>query len=157
MASDNTRQFREICRRAGLRLTPQRLEILRELAGDRTHPSAEELHRRLRKRLPTLSLDTVYRTLATLERLGIVARLQLAEGRARYDAGRPAHHHLVCRECGRIEDFSWPAFEDLPLPAGADQWVLEERRLEVRGLCRRCRAAAERAGVGTPPGPLSGS
>ena len=155
MASDNTRQFQEMCRRAGLRLTPQRLEILRELAGDRTHPSAEELHRRLRKRMPTLSLDTVYRTLATLERLGVVARLQPAEGRARYDAGRSPHHHLVCRECGRIGDFAWPAFEELPLPAGADEWTPEERWLEVRGLCRRCRAAGERVGAGVPPGPSS--
>ncbi|MBC8317138.1 MAG: transcriptional repressor, partial [Desulfobulbaceae bacterium] len=57
------RDFEKACRKANLKITHQRLEIFRELAKALDHPSAESLYKRLQKKLPTLSLDTVYRTL----------------------------------------------------------------------------------------------
>ena len=59
--------FEQACRAAGLKLTHQRLEIYRELAMSSDHPSAESLYKRLKKKLPTISQDTIYRTLSTLE------------------------------------------------------------------------------------------
>lgn len=70
--NDELARFKDVYRRAGLRLTPQRLEIFRELAESTDHPSVEELHRRLVVKFPTLSLDTVYRTLGTLARNVVV-------------------------------------------------------------------------------------
>jgi len=65
------RTFTESCRACGLKLTPQRLEIFRELAATTRHPSVEDIHQRIRTRMPNVSLDTVYRTLSTLHEHGI--------------------------------------------------------------------------------------
>ena len=68
-------KFKAISLEKGLRLTHQRLEILRELVGAKDHPSAEMVFGRVRRRLPTISLDTVYRTLSTFDELGIIMRV----------------------------------------------------------------------------------
>ncbi len=143
-AAPDLSRFQEACRRAGLRVTHQRLELYRELAGSAGHPSAEELHHRLRERIPTISLDTVYRTLATFEALGLVRRISSPDHVARYDANPLPHHHLVCVRCRSIEDFSWPAVDELELPPGAAGWGLVQGvRAEVWGVCSACRKRAE--------------
>lgn len=140
MKNDSVRILREACRRQGIRLTPQRLELLSELLRSKDHPSAEELYRRVRERMPTLSLDTVYRTLATFEQLDLAVRLQVDEGPARFDGTVLRHHHFVCDRCRRIIDFSWPDFDRLPLPeAVAAGGGLAGTRVEVHGVCPDCR------------------
>ena len=62
--------IRRICEGAGIKLTHQRLEIFKELMTAQDHPSAEDIHRRLQKKMPTVAIDTVYRTLATFDELG---------------------------------------------------------------------------------------
>lgn len=69
------------------------------------HPSADAVFTRLRDRMPTLSLDTVYRTLATIEELGLVARVQVLDTVAHHDGDVTRHHHLVCTGCQALEDF----------------------------------------------------
>jgi Fur family peroxide stress response transcriptional regulator len=91
-------------RDAGLRLTHQRLEIVRAIAADETHPDVETVYRAVRKRVPTISLDTVYRTLATLTERGLIARALFTAGPARYDANPARHHHFVCTRCGLVRD-----------------------------------------------------
>ena len=88
--------FEHACRVAGLRLTHQRLEIYRELALSGDHPSAETLHQRLRKKVPTISLDTVYRTLATFARHGLINKVETTESQAQFEATGIRHHHLIC-------------------------------------------------------------
>ncbi|NVN92662.1 MAG: transcriptional repressor, partial [Desulfuromonadales bacterium] len=78
--------FVQACRESGLKVTHQRIEIYRELLESHDHPSAELLHKRLSEKLPTISLDTVYRTLATLEQHGQVSRIQTAGSLARFEA-----------------------------------------------------------------------
>lgn len=104
------------CRKAGLKLTQQRLEIFRELAEAGDHPTAETLHRRLLSRLPSLSLDTVYRTLATFEQYGLISRIDSVESQARFEMAAQGHHHVVCRMCGKITDFQWHRFDETSLP-----------------------------------------
>ena len=70
------RDLEKICRDHGLKLTHQRMEIFRELASSSEHPSAEKIYKRLLSKFPTLSLDTVYRTLITFEKIGLIARVQ---------------------------------------------------------------------------------
>src|SRR5271156_5717765 len=72
-------------RSSGLKLTPQRMAIVRELAADPTHPTAHELDERLRPPLPTMSFATVYNTLDALAAAGLCASLSLAPGPARFD------------------------------------------------------------------------
>lgn len=132
-------QFEQMCKDAGLKVTHQRLEVYRELLEAHDHPSAETLFKRLEKRLPTLSLDTVYRTLATFEKLGLVHRLETVESQARYEALHTRHHHFVCDACGQVIDFFWPSFETVDLPPDlARIGTIERTSVVVHGTCAAC-------------------
>jgi Fur family peroxide stress response transcriptional regulator len=91
-------------RASGLKLTPQRLAIVRELCADPTHPTAQELFERLRPALPTMSFATVYNTLDALASAGLCGALALSPGAARFDPNMDAHHHAVCDRCGMVRD-----------------------------------------------------
>ncbi len=132
-------EFTEKCRRAGIRLTHQRLELFREIAGDTGHPSAEDVYRRIRSKLPTISLDTVYRTLSTFEHHGIISKVQVLDERARFDPDPFPHNHLVCVKCKGIADFSWPAFEKIQPPPETGKWGrITDKHAELRGVCKKC-------------------
>jgi Fur family peroxide stress response transcriptional regulator len=136
---DLVKTFEARCRREGLKLTHQRLEIFRELASRYDHPSAEAIYKEVQLRIPTISLDTVYRTLLTLEECGLIARMHAFDDRARFDANLSAHQHLACSECKRIEDFSWEAFEDTGLPAELEDWGdIRSKHVVLRGVCNDC-------------------
>ena len=136
---DKLRIFQEMCKKAGIRLTHQRLELFREMAVAKDHPSAEAIYERIRPKMPTISLDTVYRTLATFERHGIIVRMQALGERSRYDSNPSPHHHLVCIGCKRIQDFKWPLFDQTRVPAKIKEWgSVNSLHVELRGLCREC-------------------
>lgn len=128
------------CRQAGLRMTPQRMEIYREVAGTGEHPDADTIFQRVRARLPHVSADTVYRTLASLEELGLVDRVDPVCGRARYDANRDVHHHFVCTRCGTITDVYLNEHQTLPLPEGLETFgSADSVHLQIRGTCHPCK------------------
>ncbi len=138
-------QIRGLFSKAGIRLTPQRLEILEEITSSRAHPSAEKVFRRVRPRMPTLSLDTVYRTLDRFERMGLISRVEVLDDQVRYDPVTEPHHHLVCVKCKGMQDFTWTAFDAMKPPPSAAEWGRTARRhVEIRGICARC-SARERA------------
>lgn len=131
--------FIDECRQRGLKLTHQRLEIYKVLAATQKHPSAEEIHKMLVPSLPTLSLDTVYRTLLTFDRHGLITRVEVLDDRARFDANLKVHHHMVCKKCRKTVDFYWPVIDDLETPAETEGWGrIESRHLELRGICQSC-------------------
>jgi len=138
--------FKAACKRAGLKVTQQRLEIFREVAGSLEHPDAEAVSRALRARLPTVSLDTVYRTLSLLSDLGLVIPLGPRRESVRFDANLGRHHHYVCLRCGLTRDFASPALDGMRLPrAVKDLGSVVAAQIEVRGLCATCaRAGAAR-------------
>jgi Fe2+ or Zn2+ uptake regulation protein len=125
-------------KRAGLKLTPQRIAIVRELADDLTHPTAQELFERLRASFPTMSFATVYNTVDTLARHGLLGTLRLGAA-VRFDPNTTPHHHAVCDACGNIADLplsvSRTRFGDVERASGFSIRV-EERT--YRGLCGRC-------------------
>ncbi|VGO17814.1 Transcriptional regulator PerR [Pontiella desulfatans] len=127
----------EVCRENGLRMTHQRLEVFREVASTGEHPDADTIFRRVRKRLTTISHDTVYRTLASLEEMGLVSRVDPIGGRARYDANGDTHHHFICTKCGSISDIY---LNDEPtLPDGIEALgSAESLHVQVRGVCHTC-------------------
>jgi Fur family peroxide stress response transcriptional regulator len=131
--------FREACRRRGVKATQQRLEIFREVAQSREHPDAEAVFRGVQSRLPTVSLDTVYRTLKMLTDLGFIATLGPRQDSLRFDANKEPHHHYVCIRCGKIQDVSSKLFD-----ANTVERVMrvfgsvQSAQLEVRGLCNAC-------------------
>jgi Fur family peroxide stress response transcriptional regulator len=130
------------CRKAGLKVTHQRTEIYRLLQVIPDHPSVETLYKRLLPTLPSISLDTVYRTLTTLEQYGLVARIQTTESQARFEAVCTPHHHLICSRCKQVIDFQWPAVEQLELPADIHQWgAIDSKTIVMYGICKTCSAA----------------
>jgi Fur family transcriptional regulator, peroxide stress response regulator len=123
----------------GLKFTHQRYLVYRAMVATTAHPSAETVWRQVRDEAPAISLDTVYRTLAALERRGLVARVPGGGGEGRFDGNLTPHHHLVCLGCGRIDDFSMEGvgLADLP-PRTADWGRIDNVQIVARGLCRAC-------------------
>lgn len=135
--------FLEICRRQGVKATHQRTEILRELAGSEEHPDAETILTRVRQRVPTISVDTIYRTLRLLEDSGVIARVGSMRDRARFDANTDRHHHFVCTECEMIGDFYSEAMDQFPVPQEVSEMgSVEGVYVELRGICRKCKQKA---------------
>ena len=131
--------FEDACRKAGLRLTPQRIEIFRELARASDHPTAEVLHLRLLEKMPTLSLDTVYRTLGTFVGHGLINKVETVESQARFEVAYVIHHHLICQKCKQIMDFQWQFIDDATLPNSVKAWGRVERKSVVAyGTCSDC-------------------
>jgi Fur family peroxide stress response transcriptional regulator len=140
-------RFEQQCRDAGAKLTHQRLEVFREVAQTDDHPDAETVYRRVRKRLPTVSLDTVYRTLWLLTDLGLISTLGPPRERTRFDANLSRHHHFICVHCGLTRDFYSDALDELRLPAAVNAYGrVETTHVEVRGVCRSCGKKSEAKG-----------
>ncbi len=132
-------RFEEALRSAGVKLTHQRIEIFREVAKTGDHPDAETIYKGVRKRIPTISLDTVYRTLWLLNDTGLITTLGPQRGRVRFDANVSPHHHFVCTRCGRVGDFYSKEFDDLKVPEPVSSMGdVATTHVELRGLCYRC-------------------
>lgn len=142
-------RFEQVCRDAGVRLTHQRMEIFREVAQVDDHPNAEIIYKRVRERMPTVSLDTVYRTLWMLNDHGLITTLGPSRERTRFDANLTRHHHFVCVRCGATRDFYSDEFDELKLPSSVKALGrIVTTLVEVRGICREC--AGETARSTTP-------
>ena len=142
-------QFRRAAKRAGFKLTHQRLEIFREVASSLEHPDADTIFRAVQPRMPTVSLDTVYRTLRTLNDLGLITTLGTRRESVRFDANLEHHHHYICVRCGMARDFESAELNALRIPAAAKVFgSVVATHVEVRGVCDRC--ARERTGESAP-------
>jgi Fe2+ or Zn2+ uptake regulation protein len=132
-------------RRSGLRLSTQRIEIIRALVrqGAR-HPTAEEIHQTVRGQGHRVSLATVYNTLERLKSLKLLNELGFPDGPARFDLNLEPHVNLVCLRCGGIEDVPSGRLGRTTLevcaPAG---FQVHRHRFDLYGLCRRCQASGE--------------
>ncbi len=134
----NGHDLRQACRAAGLKVTHQREVIFEEIVNTTDHPSAETLYERVRAKIPAVSRDTVYRTLAMLEEAGFVSRLTL-RGATRFDGDASAHHHFYCTQCGSVHDFDWCEFDRLGLPETATACgEIASSRVVLEGICRNC-------------------
>nr|WP_320051297.1 Fur family transcriptional regulator [uncultured Desulfuromonas sp.] len=139
--TESCKTFEQSCRDKNLRVTPQRIEIYKELVKAKDHPTAETLHNRLLKRMPTLSLDTVYRTLGTLAEHGLIHKVDTTESQAHFEADLSKHHHAICSQCGRIFDFDWPVVDESKLPDDLQRWgQIDRRSLIVHGICHDCQS-----------------
>jgi Fur family peroxide stress response transcriptional regulator len=133
--------FERVCRDSSVKLTHQRMEIFREVAQTGDHPDAETVFQGVRKRMPTVSLDTVYRTLWLLGDLGLITTLGPPRERTRFDANLDRHHHFVCVRCGLTRDFDSEEFDELGLPESVKALgQVETTRVEARGFCLECAA-----------------
>ncbi|MDD2803943.1 MAG: transcriptional repressor [Elusimicrobiales bacterium] len=128
---------------APFRMTPQRAEILRTLEGNKSHPSVEELHRRIVRKFPGVSVATVYNTLESLLGRGEIAEVRIDRERSRFDPCTDGHAHLMCVKCGRIADLKAPPKP--PVPAGKPAgFKILHYNLEFYGVCPACGKPAGR-------------
>jgi len=132
-------QFKSVAKGAGVKLTHQRLEILRAVASSVEHPSAETIYKVVQRTMPTVSLDTVYRTLWLLTDLGLLTTLGLRQGSVRFDANLQHHHHYLCVRCGLVRDFESAELNALRIPDSVNRFgQVASAHVEVRGVCARC-------------------
>ncbi|HXK08127.1 MAG TPA: Fur family transcriptional regulator [Vicinamibacteria bacterium] len=132
--------LRRLCRERGLVLTPQRRAILRAVLDADDHPTADRVHAALARRRVRVSRATVYRTLESLARVGLVSKACHPGSAVRYDRRIDRHHHLVCLRCDRVMDFSDERFDAVPVPNTRRLgFVVSDLRVQVRGICRECR------------------
>lgn len=138
--------FESVCRGEEIKLTHQRIEIFREVAQTGDHPDADQIFQRVRSRVPTVSLDTVYRTLWLLKDLGLVVPLHSSRERTRFDANLDSHHHFVCSNCGLTRDFYSNDLNTIKLPDSVSSFgEIEATYVEVRGICRECSCNQKRS------------
>jgi len=125
------------------RMTRQRGAILDVVRNTTAHPTADEVYRLVRRRLPRISLGTVYRNLEMLCEAGAIARVEAAEGKRRYDGNVEAHYHVRCVHCGCVGDV---AMKPIAVPKAvlrrASDYEITGHRLEFIGICPGCRQRA---------------
>ncbi len=122
-----------------LRMTRQRRVILEELRKVRTHPSADEIYAKVRKRLPRISLGTIYRNLELLAASGEIKRLDSGSHVKRFDGRADDHYHIRCLKCDRLVDTLFHPGVDLDERAkGVTDFMIIGHKLEFVGICPKC-------------------
>ena len=131
--------FRTICRTNGIKLTPQRLLIYEELLNTNEHPSTDMVYQWVRKKIPSISLDTVNRTLLTFCDIGI-AKLVAGTGNSkRFDGNLEQHHHFECMKCKKMVDIHHETYDQLPIPQEfQDKFNVLRQIVRLEGLCDTC-------------------
>ncbi|MFQ6107660.1 MAG: Fur family transcriptional regulator [Thermoplasmata archaeon] len=129
-------KYAKMLRERHLKVTPQRLEVLRFLDENRTHPTADDIYRALRKKNPSLSKTTVYNVLDVLGECNMVDVLTISGTEARYDLRESPHHHFLCKSCGVIIDVD---IEGLCLDCFPEKGhKVEEVHGYFKGICKDC-------------------
>jgi len=123
----------------GYRLTKQRLEVLKVLQSTKSHPNANWIYEKVSKEIPHISLGTIYRTLGILKETGLLRELDHGSSPSHYDANTENHPHIVCTNCGRIDDLLLPLPHKLEEQASkVTDFLITDHRLEFYGLCPHC-------------------
>ena len=126
------------------KLTPQReatVQVL--LENEEDHLSAEDVYLLVKEKSPEIGLATVYRTLELLTELKIVDKINFGDGVSRYDLRKEGathfHHHLVCIECGSVEEIQEDLLDDVEAIV-EERWnfIVKDHRLTFHGICHRC-------------------
>jgi Fur family peroxide stress response transcriptional regulator len=124
----------------GCHFTQQRAAVFDYLSSVSHHPTAEEIFLAVKRRLPKISLATVYKNLESLVACGAISRLTYGDGSARYDIRTDHHYHMRCLKCGKVSDLE-PGEGSKLLKRIKPQAGFEviDYRLELLGYCRKCR------------------
>ncbi len=143
-ASERVEQMVSRLKGGDHRITPQRLAIFKILANSVGHPSAETIYGDLVEHYPTMSLATVYKTLALLKQEGEVLELQFSDLGNRYDGNKPyPHPHVICTGCGEIVDPSLLDLDEITSKMMAETgFKIVAHRLDFYGICPDCQEKA---------------
>lgn len=138
--SDQARElFRRKSREFGLKITPQRVAVFQELLKAKDHPTADDIYKRIVKRIPNISFDTVNRTLSTFAAIGLTKVVEGYGQAKRYDPDMGAHHHFRCVRCACIIDFQNKDYDDIAVPAEiGERFTVTGKKVVLEGLCGKC-------------------
>jgi Fur family peroxide stress response transcriptional regulator len=132
--------YEETISHSGHRLTPQRREVYNVLLADRDHPTATEVFLRAKKRVPTISLATVYNCLETLVECGLAKQVNVEREATRYCPNLSEHGHFVCNSCGIVSDIpvtkGGSLTQFLKVPSG---FSVNHSEITLRGTCPACK------------------
>jgi Fur family peroxide stress response transcriptional regulator len=137
-----SRPFRELCRENGIAVTHQRqvlYEVMKTMYG---HPSPEEVYARVKKKVPSISLATVYKNIHLFVESGVFREVSMHHGSLRVEMNDEAHHHMVCSKCKAITDIGEKELglvsKSSKLPGG---FLVERYAVDVIGICAKCQQA----------------
>jgi Fur family peroxide stress response transcriptional regulator len=128
----------EALRSKGYKATPQRIAICRIVLNSRDHPSAKQVYDEVKKIHPTVSLATVYKTLAVLKDLNLIQEFNLPQGQARFDSYMKPHINLICLQCGSITDLDDNSMIEITRKVAAAKFKPKGQRIDIFGICRKC-------------------
>ncbi|HSW00449.1 MAG TPA: Fur family transcriptional regulator [Sedimentisphaerales bacterium] len=133
-------EFQVRCRETGLKVTPQRMAVYKALVETTEHPSAEAVFRKVRRTFPSISLDTVNRTLLTLSEMGAAFVVEGSGDAKRFDANLCTHQHFKCLKCKRILDFHHEPLDRIDVPVNlVGRVTVLKKTVYLEGLCEHCR------------------
>lgn len=142
MGTKETQVLEEYIVKHKLKITRQRRVVLNTFAKCEDHISAEELYKVVTATDPKIGLATIYRTLALLTRSGLAAELDFGDGQKRYEHKfmHSHHDHMICKECGKIIEFTHPIIEKLQEDiAKKNGFTITAHKLDLYGICKECK------------------
>lgn len=138
-------QFKEACKAHHIKLTPQRLVIYEELIATDEHPSTDMLYQRVRSIFPTISFDTVNRTLLTFHELGLAEIVEGTGNPKRFDGDTTKHHHFQCLRCKRVFDVHYAPYDALKIPPNMqERFQVLKTSVHLEGYCEQCQKQARK-------------
>ncbi|MDD3922612.1 MAG: transcriptional repressor [Endomicrobiaceae bacterium] len=136
----NQKNLAEKFLKHGLRITPQRSLIFEELSNAKNHPTADAIYRRVRRKMPNISFDTVYRTLLSFAEKEMVSLVEGYGEQKRFEPNVNHHHHCRCVKCHAIIDFSNDLYDSIKIPeAISKEFQVLNKRVVLEGICSKCK------------------
>lgn len=142
---ERIQRVKEQLHKSSYKLTPQREATVRVLLENESdHLSAEDVYLKVKDKAPEIGLATVYRTLELLAELKVVDKINFGDGVARFDLRKEGakhfHHHMVCMECGAVDEIEEDLLEDVERRVEKEfNFKILDHRLTFHGVCHRCR------------------
>jgi Fur family peroxide stress response transcriptional regulator len=142
MTVDESRSFREICHENGIAVTHQRQVLFEVMKSMHGHPSPEEVYAKVKRKIPAISLATVYKNIHLFVESGVFREVSMHHGSLRVEMNGEAHHHMVCSKCKAITDIGE---DELGLVAKRNKlprgFLVERYAVDVIGVCAKCQTA----------------
>ena len=131
--------FKETCKKHKIKLTPQRLVIYEELINTNEHPSTDMLYQKIRKTFPTISFDTVNRTLLTFNEIGLASIVAGTGNPKRFDGDTGPHHHFQCIRCKKVFDVYYEPYNAIQIPEELKKhFHILRASVHLEGICEQC-------------------
>ncbi len=131
-------ETKKLLKEKGINPSIQRIRILKCLMGNKDHPTAKDIYKKISREIPTLSKTTVYNTVKLFIDKGILKLIRIKEGEARYDIKSYVHPHFMCKKCGNLYDLEKKKLI-IEEKEEIDGHLIEEKCVCYLGICKKCR------------------